>query len=143
MPLIATPLARTVIGCAIDVHRVLGPGLLESVYGRCLAYEFATHGLTFQRQVPLPVSYKGLHMGCGYRLDFVLEGRLVVELKTVERLLRVHNAQALTYLKLSGARQALLINFHAPVLRRGIRRQGLSQRCIAGRQARGGDRVTG
>ncbi len=116
------PLTGAVIGFAIEVHRTLGPGLLESAYEECLCYELRQHGLSFRRQVPLAVEYKSVTLDCGYRLDVVVEGRLVVELKTVEKLLPVHDAQLLTYLKLGGYGTGLLLNFNTPVLRQGIRR---------------------
>jgi GxxExxY protein len=95
-----TQLGRTVIGCAIEVHSALGPGLLESAYERCLAREFQISGLGFMRQVPLPISYKGEALDCGFRVDFLVERELIVELKTVERILPIHHAQMITYLKL-------------------------------------------
>ncbi len=115
------PLTEKVIGLAIDVHRGLGPGLLESAYEECLCYELKTHDLPFRRQVPLPVVYKAVKLDCGYRMDIVVDENLVVELKTVERLLPLHEAQLLTYLKLSGIRTGLLLNFYTPVLKDGIR----------------------
>ena len=119
------PLTERVIGLAIDVHRSLGPGLLESAYEECLCFEFTQHGLEHRRQVPLPVVYKSVKLECGYRLDFVVQGHLVLELKTVERMLPVHEAQLLTYLKLGGFKKGLLLNFHAAVLKDGIRRMVL------------------
>ena len=116
------PLTNTVIGLAIEVHRGLGPGLLESAYEECLCYEFKAHEVPFRRQVPLPVVYKSVKLDCGYRMDIVVDEKLVVELKTVERLLPLHDAQLLTYLKLSGIRKGLLLNFNTPVLKDGIRR---------------------
>ncbi|MCK6453668.1 MAG: GxxExxY protein [Alphaproteobacteria bacterium] len=116
------PVSRQVIGLAIAVHRQLGPGLLESAYEQCLAYEFRSNGIEFKRQVDLPVVYKEVRLECGYRLDFVVENSVIVELKTVERHLPVHEAQVLTYLRLSGLRIGLLLNFNVPVLREGIRR---------------------
>jgi GxxExxY protein len=116
------PLTSQVIGLAIEVHRGLGPGLLESAYEECLCFELKEHGLAFRRQVALPVAYKSVKLDCGYRLDMVIEDNLIVELKTVERLLPVHDAQLLTYLKLSGVRTGLLMNFNVPVLKDGIRR---------------------
>ena len=115
-------LTERVIGLAIEVHRALGPGLLESAYEKCLSFELKSHGIPFRRQVPLPVVYKSINLECGYRMDVVVNGRLVVELKTVERLLPVHEAQLLTYLKLSGIHTGLLMNFNTPVLKEGIRR---------------------
>jgi GxxExxY protein len=114
------PLTGKVIGAAIEVHRHLGPGLLESAYEECLCWELAQLGLACRRQVPLPVVYKGIKLDCGYRLDVVVEGGLILELKTVEVLLPVHEAQLLTYLKLSGIHKGLLLNFSTAVLRDGI-----------------------
>jgi GxxExxY protein len=119
--IVTTPLGRTVIGCAIEVHRAIGPGVLESMYEEASAHEFRLKGLAFKRQVGLAIAYKGLNLGFGYRVDFVVEEELVVELKTVERLLPVHDAQVLTYLKVLNLRQGLLINFNVPLLKRGIR----------------------
>jgi GxxExxY protein len=116
------PLTEKIIGFAIEVHRQLGPGLLESAYEQCLCYEFRENALGFRRQVPLPVVYKGVRLDCGYRIDLVVEGKVILELKTVERLVPVHEAQLLTYLKLSGVRTGLVLNFSSPVLRSGIRR---------------------
>jgi len=115
-------LSREIIGAAMEVHKALGPGLLESAYEECLAREFALRGLAFERQVPLPVSYKGVQVDAGYRLDFVVGDLVIVELKAVEGILPVHEAQALTYLKLSGKRLALIINFNVPLLKDGIKR---------------------
>jgi len=115
-------LTERIIGSAIDVHRELGPGLLESAYEECLCLELKLKELDFRRQVPLPVVYKTIKLDCGYRMDVVVEGKVVLELKTVERLLPVHDAQLLTYLRLSGLRTGLLLNFHTDVLRNGIRR---------------------
>ncbi|MDZ4736808.1 MAG: GxxExxY protein [Rhodospirillaceae bacterium] len=111
-----------VIGLAIDVHRELGPGLLESAYEQCLCYELQQAGVSFQRQVPLPVRYKAVNLECGYRLDVVVDGSLVLEIKAIERLLPIHDAQMLSYLKLGGFRVGLLLNFHSPVLKNGNRR---------------------
>ncbi len=111
-----------VIGCAIEVHRVLGPGLLESAYEERLCYELAQKQMGFRRQVHLPVAYKGVKLDCGYKMDLVVEDRVVIELKTVEQLTPVHTAQLLTYLKLSGSPVGLLINFNAPTLKRGLKR---------------------
>ena len=115
-------LTQQAIGAAIEVHRMLGPGLLESAYETCLGHELTLRGLPFEMQMPLPVRYKGVQLDCAYRLDFVLESRLILELKSVERLLPIHEAQLLTYLRLSGIKYGLLLNFNAPVLRQGIRR---------------------
>lgn len=115
-------LSRAVIGCAIEVHRELGPGLLESAYEQCLAHELRLRGIAFELQKVMPVEYKGVLIDCGYRLDLVVEGRLIVELKAVSALEPIHEAQLLTYLKLAKARTGLLINFNVPLLRDGIRR---------------------
>jgi GxxExxY protein len=111
-----------VIGAAIEVHRELGPGLLESAYEACLVYELELRGLTVERQHPLPVHYKGVRLDCGYRIDLLVEHRVVVELKTVEHLAPVHQAQLLTYLRLAKLNVGLLLNFHEPTMRAGIRR---------------------
>ena len=116
------PVSAMVIGAAIEVHRVLGPGLLESAYEECLCHELNLRGIAFERQVALPVNYKSVKLDCGYRLDIVLPGKLIVELKAVEQLAPVHDAQLLTYLKLSGIHTGLLLNFNVPLLRDGIRR---------------------
>lgn len=115
-------LSGVVIGAAIEVHRHLGPGLLESAYESCLCRELELQRLSVARQVPLPVIYKGLTLDCGYRLDLVLNDELIVELKTVEKVLEIHKAQLLTYLKLTGKRLGLLINFNVPYLRDGVHR---------------------
>ena len=115
-------LTESVIGLAIEVHRALGPGLLESAYQECLCYELKTNGIAFARQVALPVVYKAVKLDCGYRMDLVVDDRLVVELKTVEKILPIHEAQLLTYLRLSGIRPGLLLNFNTPVLKDGIKR---------------------
>ncbi|MCC7048816.1 MAG: GxxExxY protein [Alphaproteobacteria bacterium] len=115
-------LSHRVIGHAIEVHRTLGPGLLESAYAECLCHELREDGIDYRRQVPLPVVYKKVRLDCGYRMDLVVAGTVVVELKTVERLLPIHDAQLLTYLKLSGLGIGLLLNFNVPILKEGIRR---------------------
>ena len=116
------PVSKAVIGCAIEVHRHLGPGLLESAYEKCLAKEMELHGMRFELQRQLPVDYKGLRLDCGYRLDAVVEDTLIVELKSVDALLPIHEAQLLTYLKLSGMHVGLLINFNVDILKCGIKR---------------------
>ena len=118
-------LTEKIIGCAIEVHRVLGPGLLESAYEECLCHELTQSGLSIVRQVPLPVVYKEIQLECGYRMDVIVEQKVLLELKTVEMILPVHEAQLLTYLKLSGLPVGLLINFHVPVLKDGIRRRAV------------------
>ena len=111
-----------IIGAAIEVHRHLGPGLLESAYEECLCHELYLHGLQFERQKPLPLEYKGIKLDCGYRLDIVVESKVVLELKTVEAIAPIHEAQLLTYLRLSGIKVGLIINFNVPILKEGIRR---------------------
>ncbi|OGR00169.1 MAG: GxxExxY protein [Deltaproteobacteria bacterium RIFOXYD12_FULL_55_16] len=115
-------LSKQVIGFAIDVHRELGPGLLESAYEKCLAHELTAHGLEYVVQMVLPVEYKGLHLDCGYRVDLMVEGRLIVELKSVDTLQPIHAAQLLTYLKLAHIKTGLLINFNTRLLKNGIKR---------------------
>ncbi len=115
-------LTEAIIGAAIEVHRALGPGLLESAYKECLCRELDLQGIPFERQRPLPVEYKGLRLDCGYRLDLLVSNQVVVEIKAVENLLPIHEAQLLTYLKLGGWQVGLLINFNVPVLKQGIRR---------------------
>jgi GxxExxY protein len=119
------PRTSPIIGAAIEVHRHLGPGLMESAYEECLCHELHLRGLTFERQVDLPVSYKGLQLDCGYKMDVVVDQEVVLELKCVEKILPVHEAQLLTYLKLSGKRVGLLINFNVPLLTQGIFRRVL------------------
>ena len=115
-------LSNAVLGCAIEVHRELGPGLLESTYEQCLAYELNRAKIPFRLQVALPVDYKEIRLDCGYRVDLFVADSLIVELKSVDQLLKIHEAQILTYMKLSRVRVGLLINFNVEVLRKGIRR---------------------
>lgn len=115
-------LTHSVIGAAIAVHSALGPGLLESVYEECLAREFSLREIPFDRQKPIPLTYRDLKLECGYRLDFLIAGRLVLEIKAVEIIPAVVEPIMLTYLRLSGCRLGLLINFHVPVLKDGVRR---------------------
>ena len=115
-------LTEQIIGAAIEVHRALGPGLLESAYEECLCIELGLRGLRFSSQAALPIEYKGRLISGGYRLDLVVEDKVVVELKAVERLLPLHEAQLLTYLKLGDFSTGLLMNFNVPVLKDGIRR---------------------
>ncbi len=114
-------LSHKVIGCAIEVHRALGPGLLESTYQQCLAHELGLAGITFKAEYPIPVNNKGVSLDCGYRIDFFVEDAIILELKSVESLLPIHEAQLLTYLKLARVKQGFLINFKVPVLKEGIR----------------------
>ncbi len=116
----------TVIGACIEVHRYLGPGLLESAYQECVAQELAIRGLRFERERVVPLTYKGVTLDCGYRLDFLVERELILEVKCVELLLPIHEAQLLTYLRLTGIRAGLLANFREVVVRNGLRRLTLS-----------------
>jgi GxxExxY protein len=115
-------LTRQIIGAAIEVHRLLGPGLLESAYEGCLCHELALRRIHFEKQKPIPLVYKGTRLECGFRLDLLVEGRVVVELKSVDALGPIHEAIILTYLRLSGHSLGLLINFNVPVLKDGVRR---------------------
>jgi GxxExxY protein len=117
-----TGLTGLVIAAAIDVHRELGPGLLESAYRTCLVHEIQSRGARVETGVPLPLAYRGVPIACGYRLDLVVEGTLIVELKSVQALEALHTAQLLTYLRLAGHPLGLLINFNVPLLKPGIRR---------------------
>ena len=123
--LIDEALTKQIIGAAIEVHRHLGPGLLESAYEECLCHELQLRSLTFKRQVNLPVVYKNVTLDCGYKMDLIVEDRVVVELKCVESVLGMHHAQLLTYLKLSEKRVGLFLNFHVSVMTRGIIRKVL------------------
>lgn len=116
------PLTEKVIGCAIEVHRALGPGLLENAYQQALAYELSQSELSFELEVPLSVEYKKVHLECGYRLDIVVENSLIVELKSVDALVGIHTAQLLTYLKLSNIKTGLLLNFNTELMVDGIKR---------------------
>ncbi len=115
-------LSKRVIGCAIEVHRELGPGLLESAYEQCLAHELRRSGITFQLQHPQPVQYKDIRLDCGYRIDILVENQLILELKSVEQIKGIHEAQLLTYMKLAGVKIGLLINFNNTKLKDGIKR---------------------
>lgn len=119
------PRTARIIGAAIEVHRHLGPGLLESAYEECLCWELTRAGVPFQRQVPLPVTYKDIHLDVEYRMDVLVDGAIVLEVKAVDTILPIHEAQLLTYLRLSGARTGLLLNFNAVRLRDGITRMVL------------------
>jgi GxxExxY protein len=111
-----------VIGLAIDVHRYLGPGLLESAYEECLCAELAEAHIRYERQVPVPIVYKGVRLDCGYRIDLLVDRCLVVEIKAIERLMPIHSAQVLTYLRLGALQVGLLMNFYAMLLKDGLRR---------------------
>ncbi len=123
--LLEQQLTEAIIGAAIEVHRELGPGLLESAYEECFCHELHLRNLNFQRQVELPVAYKGLKLDCGYRLDVVVDNAVIVELKSIEQISPIHEAQLLTYLRLSGKKVGLLINFNVAVLKNGIVRRVL------------------
>jgi GxxExxY protein len=115
-------LTGKIIASAIEVHRHLGPGLLESAYEECFCHELKLQSVVFDRQKPLPLEYKGIKLDCGYRMDIVADGKAVVEIKCVERILPIHEAQLLTYLKLSGLRVGLIVNFHTRFIKDGIKR---------------------
>ena len=115
-------LSREIIGCAINVHRALGPGLLESAYQECLEFELKELGLKVEKEVPMPIVYKDVKLDHGYRIDLLVEGKIVIELKTVEAFTNVHTAQVLTYLRLGNYKLGLLINFQVSVLKDGIKR---------------------
>jgi GxxExxY protein len=115
-------LTEKIIGCAIEVHRGLGPGLLESAYEECLCFELGQARLSHEKEVPLPILYKAVKLDCGYRMDIVVDDRVVIELKTVDRLMPIHEAQLLTYLKLSRIKTGLLLNFNSAILKDGLRR---------------------
>ena len=115
-------LTGQVIGAAIEVHKALGPGLLESAYEECLCRELVLRKIPFERQKDLPIEYKGVNLECGYRLDLVVADKLILELKSCETLQPIHHAQLLTYLKLTGIKHGLLLNFNVPVLKDGIKR---------------------
>jgi GxxExxY protein len=116
-------LSQAIIGCAMRVHSSLGPGLLESAYEACLCHELTRNGMPFQRQVPMPIQYEGIRLDCGFRLDLIVEEQVVVEIKSVDQLLAIHDSQLLTYLKVSGLSLGILLNFNVAHLRHGIRRR--------------------
>lgn len=115
-------LPRVIIGGAIEVQKHLGPGLLESAYAKCLKRELSLRGVAFESEKAIPVQYKGEEIDCGYRLDFLVGGSVIVELKAVDELALVHHAQVLTYLKLTGCKLGLLLNFNVPLMRDGVKR---------------------
>lgn len=115
-------ITRRIIGAAIEVHKTVGPGLLESAYQACLAFELREAGLKVEEQLPLPVVYKNVRLDCGYRIDLLVEGEIVVEIKAIEALAPIHEAQLISYLRLAGERAGLLINFHVRVLKEGLKR---------------------
>jgi GxxExxY protein len=120
--LIYEELSGQIRGAAIEVHRELGPGLLESAYEECLCYELRSRGIAYDRQLELPVKYKGLQLDCGYRIDVLVEKKIVLELKSVESLLAIHEAQLMTYLKLSGCKLGMLMNFNVVLMKEGMKR---------------------
>lgn len=113
-------LSGKVIGAAIEVHKAIGPGLLESAYEECLCHELNLRSIKFETQKPLPVIYKNVRLDCGYRLDIVVENKIILELKSCERIEEVHKAQLLTYLKLSGIKLGFILNFNVPIMKQGI-----------------------
>jgi GxxExxY protein len=115
------PVVGEIIGAGITIHRVLGPGLLESSYEHCLEYELRKRRLAVQRQVPVPLIYEDVHLDCGYRVDLIVERDIIVEVKSIDALKGIHSAQMLTYLRLTGARHGLLLNFNCPTLKQGLR----------------------
>ena len=115
-------LSKEIIGAAIEVHRHLGPGMLESAYEKCLCKELEIRNIEFEKQKPLAVVYKGITLDCGYKLDVVVEGKVILELKSVNKLESIHDAQLLTYLKIADLKLGILINFNVPVLKDGIKR---------------------
>ncbi|HXD08580.1 MAG TPA: GxxExxY protein [Anaerolineales bacterium] len=125
VPLLEKELTDKIIGAAIEVHKILGPGLLESSYQVCLERESELRNMPFEHRVKLPLSYKGIDLDAGYEIDLIYDKRVIVELKAVERIIPVHEAQLLTYMKLTGIRVGLLLNFNVPVLKDGIYRRVL------------------
>ena len=118
-------LTEAIIGAAMEVHRALGPGLLESIYEMCLCRELSIRGIPFERQVLIPVEYKGVKLDCGYRADIVVDGTILLEIKAIDSLLPIHDAQLLSYLKLGGWKIGLLTNFNVELLKNGLRRRVL------------------
>ena len=115
-------ITETIIGAAIQVHRELGPGLLESAYEACLEYEITNRGRRVEKQVPVPVVYRGVNLECGYRLDLLVDGKVIVELKTLDKIIPIHEAQLLSYLKLMNLHVGLLLNFRAITMKEGVKR---------------------
>ncbi len=114
-------ISHRIIGCAIEVHKLLGPGLLESAYQKCLAHELSLNSINFQTEVPLPIEYKGVKLDCGYRMDIVVENTVILELKSVASLIPIHEAQILSYMKLANYKQGFLINFNVQLLKQGLK----------------------
>lgn len=127
-PDLGARLSQKIIGAGITVHQTLGPGLLENVYEECMAIQMKKDGLSFERQKEIPIIYDGVKLDLSYKADFVIEDQVIIELKAVEKLLPIHEAQLLTYLKLSGRQLGLLMNFNTVLLKDGIKRMALSQR---------------
>jgi GxxExxY protein len=123
--MISEELTEQIIGAAIEVHKSLGQGLLESAYEEGLCHELGLRGLKLERQKPIPLKYKGIKLDCGYRIDILIENKVIIELKTVEKIMPVHEAQLLTYLRLANIKVGLIMNFYVPVLKDGIRRMAL------------------
>ena len=119
--MIHDPVVAEIIGASIKIHRVLGPGLLESSYEHCLEYELRKRRLVVQRQVPIPLTYEDVHLDCGYRVDLIVDRNVIVEGKSIDTLKGIHSAQMLTYLRLTGARHGLLLNFNCPTLKGGMK----------------------
>jgi GxxExxY protein len=115
-------LSHRVIGCALEVHRHLGPGLLESVYEQCLSHELSRNGVAHELQHRLPIRYKEVQLDCGYRIDVFVENSLIIELKSIEQIHPIHEAQVLTYMRLAGVKTGLLVNFNVPILKEGLKR---------------------
>lgn len=128
MDFVDDELTHRVIGCAIRVHRGLGPGLLESAYQVCLAHELMKAAIPFQKEVPLPVMYDGLQLDCAYRMDFVVESALIIEIKAIDKVLPIHEAQLMTYMRLSGLPRGLILNFNVTLLKSGILRRAMTKR---------------
>lgn len=122
LDLLHKDLTDKIIGSAIEVHRHLGPGLLESAYEECFCHELSLKGIPFERQKPLPLEYKGIKLDCGYRMDMVVDNKVVIELKCVEKIMPINEAQLLTYLRLSNLKVGLIINFYSTVLKDGLKR---------------------
>ncbi len=114
-------LSNKVLGCAIEVHKSLGPGLLESAYQHCLCHELKLNHINFQKEKPLPINYKGCKLDCGYRIDILVENEIILELKSIERLQRIHEAQIISYMKLAQIKQGFLINFNVTLLKDGLK----------------------
>lgn len=114
-------LSNRVIGCAIEVHKHIGPGLLESAYQQCLAHELHLNCISFQTEVPLPIEYKGINLDCGYRMDIIVDNTIILELKSVETIHPIHEAQILSYMKLAKVKQGFLINFNVQILKQGLK----------------------